>query len=234
MKLVFDHTKGFGKMRDQVIFHVPFGAFFEQSEYDYALESGWFPTESSHSGLWFQSRSTRLDLALYEPNSTTLKLAREIKFFPDVKMTPAKKERLENIYKAYLAYKGYNSTAYSVDDMIKNSHGHIYYTHGADVIGFLFFKTINKSFLAIEFAWDYANPKLSLGNVSMYYASQVAKLKKCNYIYMSAGYESCSAYKASYKGFQWWTGYGWSNDVDPYKQLCYDDDMVVLCNYKYA
>lgn len=234
MKLLFDHTKGFGKMRDQIIFHVPFGALFQPNEYEYALENGWFPTESSHNGPWFQCRSTRIDLSLYEPNATTLKISKTIKFYPDVNMTPQKKERLQHIYESYIKYKGYKSQSYTIDDMIKNSHGHIYYTHESKIIGFLFFKTIGSNFLAVEFAWDYAEPKLSLGNVSIYYASQVAKFKKCKYIYMSAGYESCSAYKANYKGFEWWTGFSWSRDVDTYKQLCYDDDMVVLCNYKYA
>jgi hypothetical protein len=98
----------------------------------------------------------------------------------------------------------------------------------------MFFKTINKNFLAVEFGWDYENPKLGLGNVNIYYSAMLAKLKKCTHIYMSAGYESSSAYKANYKGFEWWTGLHWSSDVDKYKELCYDDDQVVLINFKHA
>lgn len=234
MKLVFDHTKGFGKMRDQVIFYAPYGALFQPSEYNEALNTGWFPTETSNTGLWFQCRSTRLLLELYEPSKTTLKLSKNVKFFPDVNMTDAKMERLKQIYASYVNYKKFKSQSYYVEDMVKNSHGHIYYTYNGKIIAFLFFKTIGTNFLAVEFAWDYADPKLSLGNVSIYCASQLAKFKKCKYIYMSAGYESCSAYKANYKGFEWWTGYSWSCDVDLYKQLCYDDDLVALNNYKYA
>lgn len=221
-------------MRDQVIFHAPLGAFFDPNEYDNALETGWFPTGTNPSSIWFQSRSTRIDLSVYQPNDTTLKISQKIKYFPDVNMTPAKKETLKEIYKKYLAYKGYKEQSYTIEDMISNSHGHIYYTYENKIIGFLFFKIVNKSFLAVEFAWDYENPKLSLGNVSMYYASQLARFKKCTHIYMSAGYESCSAYKANFKGFEWWTGYSWSKDVDTYANLCYDDDMVILINYKYA
>ena len=218
-------------MRDQVMFYAPYGAMFEPQEYDEALQTGWFPTSNA---LWFQSRSTRLDLLEYEPSATIAKLAKNIKYYPDVNMTADKRTRLADIYKKYLNYKGYRDQSYSIDEIIKSSHGHIYYTHESKIVAFLFFKIVNKNFLAVEFAWDYETPKLSLGNVSMYYCSLLAKFKKCTHIYMSAGYESCSAYKANFKGFEWWTGYGWSKDVDTYKNLCYDDDMVVLLNYKYA
>jgi len=218
-------------MRDQVVFYAPYGALFEPQEYDEALQNGWFPTSNA---LWFQSRSTRLDLSQYEPSATVLKLAKNVKYYPDVNMTADKRARLADIYKKYLDYKGYKDQGYSIDEIIKSSHGHIYYVYDSKIVAFLFFKIVNKNLLAVEFAWDYENPKLSLGNVSMYYTSLLAKFKKCNYIYMSAGYESCSAYKANFKGFEWWTGYSWSKDVDTYKQLCYDDDMVILLNYKYA
>ena len=138
MKLIFDHTKGFGKMRDKVIFYMPFGAFFDQSEYDEALNTGWFP---ANKDIWFQSRSTRINLSLYESNRTTEKIAKDIRYYPDVRMTPEKKARLEDIYKKYLAYKQYKNISFSIDDMIANSHGHIYYTYENKIIGFLFFKS---------------------------------------------------------------------------------------------
>jgi len=225
MKLIFDHTKGFGKMRDKVIFYMPFGAFFDQSEYDEALNTGWFP---ANKDIWFQSRSTRINLSLYESNRTTEKIAKDIRCYPDVRMTPEKKARLEEIYKKYLAYKQYKNISFSIDDMIANSHGHIYYTYENKIIGFLFFKIVNKNFLAVEFGWDYENPKLSLGNVSIHYAAILAKTRRCTHMYMSAGYESCCAYKANYKGFEWWTGYSWSNDTEQYKKLCYEDDLVII------
>lgn len=231
MKLLFDHTKGFGKMRDQVIYHVPFGATFERHEYDEALQTGWFPTDS---GIWFQCRSTRICLADYKPKPSVLKAAEGIRYFPDVNMTPDKKERLEGIYRKYLIHKKYKDQSYSIDDMIRNSHGHIYYVADGKIVAFMFFKTINKALLAIEFAWDYENPKLSLGNVNIYYASLFARFKGCTHIYMSAGYESCSLYKSKYEGFEWWTGWSWSRDVDAYNALCYDDDLIVVANYKHA
>lgn len=231
MKLYFDHTKGFGKMQDQVIFHVPFGAFFEINEYDQALQEGWFPTANL---LWFQSRSTRINVAEYVPNRTTLKNIKKIKSFPDLAITETKKNMLKDIYKKYVEYKGFKENSYTVDEMLANSHGNLFYAYKNKVIGFLFFKVINKNFLAVEFAWDYENPKLSLGSVNMYYIWKLAKFKRCEYIYMSAGYEGCCQYKADFKGFEWWTGINWSRDINLYKQLCANDDKIVVSNYRYA
>ena len=231
MKLIFDHAVGFGKMRDQVIFYSPVGALVEPSEQLFALENGWFPVNDV---LWFQSRSTRINLGEYETHKSILDLAAQVKFYPDVNMTPEKRERLKEIYSKYIAYKGFKRNDYSIDDILVNSHGHIYYTYQNKIIAFMFFKIIKNNFLAIEFGWDYENPKLSLGKVNIHYASVLAKFKKCKYIYMSAGYESSSAYKANYKGFEWWTGMKWSKDVDKYKELCYSDDQVILINHKYS
>ena len=60
--------------------------------------------------------------------------------------------------------------------MIANSHGHIYYTHNNNIIAFTFYKIIGLNYLSVEFAWDYAIPKLSLGHVSLYLESLLRAL----------------------------------------------------------
>lgn len=230
MRLVFDHTRGFGKMTEQVVFYSPYGAIFEKHEYNKALEEGWFPVDNT---IWYQSRSTRINVNDYTPSRTTKKLAKKISFFPDVSLNEYKKDRFREIYKKYREKKKFVSD-YSIDDMITNSHGQIIYAYENNIIGFMFFKTIGKNFLAVEFAWDYEKPNLSLGSVNIFYAHRLAKFKKCDYIYMGAGYESVCAYKANYEGFEWWSGYSWMTDKEMYKNLCYSDDKVILNNYKFA
>jgi hypothetical protein len=34
-------------------------------------------------------------------------------------------------------------------------------------------------------------------------------------------------YKGYLKGFQWWTGMEWSDDVDKYVMLCQRDDTII-------
>ena len=220
---------GFGKMMHETMLYYPFGATFEPHERANALETGWFPINNL---MWFQSRSTRINLQKYYPSAKVSKLAREIKYYPDVNMTPIKKARLQEIYDKYVKHKGFRDLSLTIDDMIANSHGHIYYTHNNNIIAFTFYKIIGLNYLSVEFAWDYAIPKLSLGHVSLYLESLFARTQRCRYMYLSAGYEKCSIYKADYPGFQWWKGYEWSEDVDKFKSLCYSDEQVKILNFE--
>lgn len=222
---------GFGKMMHETMLYYPFGATFEPHERSHALETGWFPINNV---MWFQSRLTRIDLKKYKPTKKVLSLSKKIKYYPDVNMTPQKKARLQEIYSKYIEHKGFQDLSLTIDDMIANSTGHIYYVYDNKIIGFTFYNIIGKNYLSVEFAWDYALPKLSLGHVSLYFESLFAKIHRCEYMYLSAGYEQCSLYKADYPGFQWWKGYEWSDDVDKFRQLCYADEKVEIRNFAHT
>lgn len=231
MKLYFSHEMGFGKMQHETMLYYPFGATFENNEREYALENGWFPINNV---MWFQCRSTRINLEKYLPSKKILKLSKEIKFYPDVNMTEEKKKRLQTIYDRYVRYKKFRDNSLTIDDMIQNSHGHIYYVHQNRIVAFSFYKIIGKSYLSIEFAWDYEDPKLSLGHTSIYFEYLFAKKHRCNYMYLSAGYEECSIYKSKYPGFQWWKGYEWSEDREHFTNLCIADEKVEIKNFKFT
>lgn len=224
MKFLFDHTYGFGKMSKQNMIYVPFAVLLESKEYKQYLEQGWYP---ANNDIWFQTRSTRINLEFYKPTKNVLRLSKKVKYFPDVNMTKEKRKRLEKIYEKYISHKGYIYDM-SIDDIISNSHGHIYYVYGNDIIAFAFYKVIEDAYLGIEFAWDYEEPKLSLGHINIYYNSLFARFKRCKYIYLSSGYESCSIYKSQYPGFEWWRGYEWSKDVELYRELCKRDDQIKI------
>jgi len=172
MKLYFNHEMGFGKMMHETMLYYPFGATFEPHERTHALETGWFPINNV---MWFQSRSTRINLQKYKVSTKIFKKSRKIKYFPDVNMTPQKKERLQEIYNKYVQYKGFQDLSLTIDDMIANSHGHIYYTHENKIIGFTFYKIIGSNYLSVEFAWDYEKKGLSLGHTSIYLESLFAR-----------------------------------------------------------
>lgn len=222
---------GFGKMSNETMLYFPFGAIFEPNERAEALNNGWFPINNT---IWFQSRSTRIDLQKYKPSKKVLKVAKEIRYFPDVSMNAEKKARLQTIYDKYIRHKGFQDNSLTIDDMIQNSHGHIYYVYRNKIIAFTFYKIINGNYLSIEFAWDYEEPKLSIGHVSLYFETLFAKINRCRYMYLSSGYESCSIYKSEYPGFQWWKGYEWSEDVEHFKQLCLSDEKVEIQNFKFT
>lgn len=229
MKLIFNHEMGFGKMEHETMLYFPFAASFDKQEYGEALENGWIPLNDL---LWYQCRSTRINLDMYKPSKKILKLSKKIKYFPDVNLTPEKKSRLQEIYSKYLKYKKFQDLSLTIDDMIKNSHGHIYYTYENKIVAFSFYKILSGNYLSVEFAWDYENPKLSLGHVSLYFEALFAKIHRCRYMYLSAGYEKCSMYKAEYAGFEWWKGYMWSMDPIKFKKLCLRDSEIQIKNFE--
>jgi hypothetical protein len=224
MKLLFDHIHGFGKMAKEAILYYPCAAIFEPHEYNMALETGWFPLNKH---IWFQSRSTRIQLDKYKTRKSIYKKVKNVTWHlwkPDKKL-------LGPIYEKYAAHRQYNTNNLTLDDICDNSNQILLYRRNGKFIGFLAFKIINKAFLSVEFAWDYEEPELSLGHVSRHVESVLAKQRGCEYIYMSSGYETCSLYKSDYAGFQWWKGYEWSEDVDMYRQMCYNDSAVEIKNY---
>ena len=231
MKIICDHTMGFGKMQHETMLYFPFGAIFEQHERAEALNTGWFPINNA---IWFQSRSTRINLNKYSPSKKILNIAKKVRYFPDVSMNPDKKARLQAIYDKYVKYKGFHDTSLTIDDMIQNSHGHIIYVYENKIIAFTFYKIISGNYLSVEFAWDYEQPKLSIGHVSVYLETIFAKMNRCKYMYLSSGYETCSIYKSYYPGFEWWKGYDWSEDCEHFRQLCLSDDKVKIENFKFT
>ena len=225
MQIIYDHTHGFGKMRNQVYIYVPIGALVKENEHRQALETGWCPLDKN---LWFQTRSTRINVCRYNPDKKLIKKANKIKYFFDISINDYKKQKFLEIYKKYLTYKNFHNSDLTFEDIIKNSNGHLYYVYESNIIGFCFFKVLANSIFAVEFAWDYENKSISLGKLNIHFLCMYAKMKKYDNVYLSSGYESCSLYKSDYSGFQWWTGITWSDDVEHYHRLCYSDDEVKI------
>ena len=224
MRLLFDHTRGFGKMMQETLLYFPVGAVFEPHEKEQALHTGWFPVTAD---VWYQSRLTRIELGKYKPSERVLQRAAQVRWH----ITTPRENIIAPIYEKYIAHKGYNSAGLTVQDILDNSNRLLLYTHQNRPVGFLAYKILGHGFLSVEFAWDYVVPELSLGHVSRYAESKIAKQSGCTHIYMGAGYEICSLYKGDYPGFQWWKGYEWSEDVDSYKNLCYLDSGVQVNHF---
>ena len=46
-------------------------------------------------------------------------------------------------------------------------------------------------------------------------------------MYIGLGYEKSCIYKSDYKGFEFWNGELWSDDVEHYKFLCERDSSII-------
>ncbi len=102
MKVYFDHIKGFGKVSDlELIINCAYGILEPNESCIDALKQGWIPWE----GRWYNERSTRLDLSIYQPTKTTKKLSKKVNVA--VGDVLAHKEMYEELYEKYCSYHGF-------------------------------------------------------------------------------------------------------------------------------
>lgn len=219
MKVVFDHINGFGKVSDQdFIYSQPHGILEPgETEVD-ALAGGWIPWD----GAWYNLRSVRINLSAYKPHDTTRKQGRLIDYmFEKMEDKPI----YRNLYEAYCAYHGFQRTItweqLFTGDMIS-------YSQNGQVLGYSAVEKYDTAFVATQFVWDYASPKMSLGKVAQMYECMVAKQLGCTHVYILGGYEKCCMYKSDFYGFEYWTGTEWSKDIELYKKLCLRDEAAIL------
>ena len=76
-------------------------------------------------------------------------------------------------------------------------------------------------------AWDYSEMKKSIGRHIIGYEVEIARQMGLDHLYIGPGYGKSAIYKAYLRGFQWWTGMEWSDDIDKYTSLCERDDTVL-------
>lgn len=219
MRVVFDHINGFGKVSDQdFIYSQPHGVLEEGERPADAFEKGWIPWD----GVWYNLRSVRIDLTEYKPHETTRKLGRLVDFmYEKFEDTPLYRQ----LYEKYCAHHGFQRTI-TWEQLFTGSI--ISYSQGAGVIGYSAVEQYDTAFVATQFVWDYAEPKLSLGKVAQMYECEVAKMLGCTHVYILGGYEKCCMYKSDFYGFEWWTGKEWSKDKELYKKLCLRDEAAIV------
>lgn len=225
IKVVFDHIEGFGKITDMdFIYSDPKGIALGKDYVDY-LESGWI----EWGAYWYNLRSVRLDLRKYEASKTTRKLAKNIKCNTH-RLTSEIIEQLEPVYSQYIERHKFQREINLKDFLDTDDFFVLLYYKEEELIGALIHKVYEQgektAFVSYQFLWDYNEPKLSLGNISQMYESELAKLLDCDYLYILGGYEESCIYKSHFKGFEWWTGKQWSKDTTLYSNLCKRDNNV--------
>lgn len=228
MKVHFDHIEGFGKVKHlDFIFSNPHGTLEPNESPSDALKSGWIPWGQ----YWYNLRSVRLDLNWYKPTDTVKKLARQVKM-----LSGNMEAHLKKYLELYESYCKHHDFARNIEwDNFKDCKV-IEYHHEEKLIGISLYKIIDKQFVAMQFIWNYANPKISLGNIAQMIECKLAKLNGCSHVYILGGYEQCCLYKSNFRGFEFWTGKEWSQDVDMYKALVERDEKatVIIPKLEYA
>jgi hypothetical protein len=131
---------------------------------------------------------------------------------------------LDAVYEKYVLYKNFEQ---KFDIYTDKSRASLLKVHCGDELA-AFTKFINyDGAIESQFtAWDYRNPKLSIGRKMVNFEVDHARGLGHDFLYIGPGYGESSAYKSQLPGFEWWTGESWSTDKDKYTRLCKSDSSV--------
>ena len=177
-----------------------------------ALEHGWLYYDDE----WYQCRSTRLAIARYKrdalPSCCTVKIVTE----------PIPK--LKQIYQEFLRIKGFKNVNDPFGD--KDRQSYLVVEDEGVAVAFTRFNHYQGGLESQYTAWNYHNPKLSIGRKIITHEVDYAASLGLDYLYLGEGYEISSAYKANLGGFDWWDGNEWSTDQQIYKELCARDSKI--------
>lgn len=115
-------------------------------------------------------------------------------------LNPVPVEMLQRIYKEYCSYKQFKSVMPIFDSEFTDPKNEVigYFDNG-ELIAFSLLRLFDKENVeAVQFAWDYKNPKLRLGINSL--QNECALYKKRGYTHLYLG--GADEYKSKIDGFE--------------------------------
>ena len=217
-------------------------AIVDSDEECEAIDRGWLAMDHPVMGreVFYQSRSTRIDLDLYRPRykSHTYK-GEQIGYKIIDASEMVKLLSLPQIYTQYMKRKKFGADY----DPFRHYHARdqfmVFYIGTADnVVGFTKqkryrFQEDNYSTIDTYDSRDLAGLEscihantVPITDITLDMEIEWASNNYVRYFYMGSGYENSSEYKANYRGFEWWTGAEWSRNKKQYKRLCRRDSRL--------
>ena len=239
MNLIFDHITG--KLTNHDLIYSLALAQFKKKEYSFAFENGWIPLSWYYTKLdkltWINARNTRLLLNKFTFSKKQRKILRKKDITVEVynKLDDALFTTISSIYKKYIKHKKFHEKDFEEESEFFKKEDNIdwkyfiYYFQNKP-IAFTEIKVFDsKHVLTGQFAWDYENPKLSIGTYATLYEIDWSIKNKCKKYYLAYGYEKSNIYKSRFDGFEFWNGRSWLNDKTLYKKLCeYDTEVNTI------
>ena len=240
MELLFDHTLGKQEQQDLVICRPM--AIVDQDEEAEAIDSGWLALDHPvlNKEVFYQSRSTRIDLDLYKPRyKAHTHDGQEIGYKVIDASEMVKLLSLPSIYKQYMKRKNFGADYDPFGHYHARDQFMVFYLGTADnVVGFTkqkryryqedMYSTIDtydsRDLAGLE-SVIHANI-IPISDMTLDMEIEWAHNNHVRYFYMGSGYENSSEYKANYRGFEWWTGTEWSTNKKQYRRLCRRDSRI--------
>ena len=183
-------------------------------EYE-ALNEGW----GIQNGEWYASRMVRLNLSKYTKQPKPIKEHTVTLFNNNYPLSPIK-----DVFDKFVKARDFTQL-YKIESDIERVQWLMVHK-GEQLVAFTKFINYDGGLESQFTAWDYEEPKLSLGVKIVDYEAAVAKSKGLDYLYIGPGYGKSCFYKSKFQGFEWWTGDEWSDDIKAYQDICTRDSTI--------
>lgn len=202
MRLYFKHENGF--LVDDRIFCeaccIP-----DDEKDDELLELGWLPS-MEEKGVWYQSRSCRLNLDNHHISHKRRNILNKLKIevfdytqdnYIDQYFNDYYTQKKYKIYDLYL-----NCTEFFNIKVLK-------LTYKDKIVGFGRFTERENSNIFLNLSYSDTFPKLSLGTNLFFILSEYTKTQNKKYLYIYESYDSLFGYKQKFENVEIWNGRDW-------------------------
>jgi len=180
-----------------------------------ALESGWL----FYDNKWYVCRSSRINIKLFNKKPKPIKGYEFVycEFF-------SYDDEIKTVYDKYTTIKQFKKH-YKIDsDIDRSSVIKVY--HNGDIVAFTKFLKYDGALESQFTAWDYSDPKASIGRKIVEREVDICKSLGYEYLYIGPCYGIGSRYKTEYLGFEWWTGENWSTSNDELLNILERDSQI--------
>lgn len=225
-----------------------YSTYDSRSDIDILYPNGFLPYTGNldlQQDLFYKSRGIRIDLTKFSDSSENRRVNRKAELLQiQFKLTPIEEF---NQWPAFYAFARQYSEARIGDDKMPLSRieyithrkylTHILtFTSGEQIIGYVLAVVSDSSFHYWFAFYDtqFLEQGIPLGKWLMWKCIHIAKTTHHQYIYLGNGYLEKSLYKIrDFKAVEFYTGNGWSSQIDELQRLCHGDpDLKMIDEFK--
>lgn len=202
MNIYFRHDDGFflnGKIYCEVFCNPT------TESKDELLEQGWLP-QMEEKGVWYQSRSCRLNLQNFQISNKRLQILKKLKIeFSDY----IKDDIVDEFYYQYYKKKNYNIFHLYQNCSQFDNLKVIKIFHNDNVVGISRICENKKSNIFLDLSYTDEFPKLSIGTNSFYILAEYTKKQNKKFLYIYESYKDFFNYKQNFDNIEIWDGRNW-------------------------
>jgi hypothetical protein len=212
MKIIIDHA--FGNQEDYDLQLVKL-KLIDVTDDKEPLENGWLFSD----GQWYATRSTRLKISNYVKQPKPIKGYR-FEYRDQFEVT----EEVLRVYNQFVFIKNFQQR-YDLNNVIERSSGLFVY-RGDELVAFTKFVKYDCALESQFTAWDYSDPRASIGRRIIDFEVDICRKMGYDYLYIGQAYGIGCSYKTRLDGFEWWTGAEWSTDMEALNNLLERDSSI--------